>query len=333
MINHIGVWLAIVFALTTIGGCALRKPSFQSELEQALVLEDTPFYPQKDYQCGPAALAMLLNASGVTVHPDDLTPYTYIPERKGSLQLELLAACRLHSRIPYVIDSDISSLFSELKAGRPVLVLQNLGLNILPAYHYAVVIGMLPPDKIVLHSGEKSRLTTNIDKFFSNWKRAGAWGMIALKPGEIPAVPDRVRYLNAVSAFELSGNILQAEKSYQAACSVWPKDQTSLLALGNNYLSQKKYKDAEIIFKELVSSNPSNIAASNNLAEVLTRQGCYSKALIVIDQTVKALEKVNSPLKETVNQTHNEIVQHLKKAHSDPDKNCTDLSTEAHSGT
>lgn len=325
MINFIGVWLVVVITLTAFGGCALNEPNIQNEFKQALVLEDTPFYPQKDYQCGPAALAMLLNASGVTVHSDDLTPYTYIPERKGSLQLELLAACRLHNRIPYVIEPGISSLFSELRAGRPVLILQNLGLKILPAYHYAVVIGILPPDKIVLHSGEKRRLIKNIDKFLSTWKRAGNWGMIVLKPGEIPAIPDRVRYLKAVSAFELSGNIPLAERSYQAACSIWPEDQKTLLALGNNYLSQEKYKAAEIIFKELITKNPNNIAASNNLAETLTRQGCYTKALIVIDQTVKALEKANSPLKETVNQTRNEIVQHLKKANSDSDKNCTDL--------
>ena len=325
MINHTGIWLVVIFTLAIPGGCALHKPSWQNELEQALVLEDTPYYPQEDYQCGPAALAMLLSASGISVHPDDLTPYTYIPERKGSLQLELLAACRLHNRVPYVISPDISSLFFELKAGRPVLVLQNLGLNILPAYHYAVVIGMLPPDKIILHSGEKKRLTTDIDEFLITWKRAGNWGLVALKPGEIPAHPDRVRYLNAVNAYELSGNLAQAERSYQAACNTWPGDETALLALGNNYLSQERFNEAEIIFKEIISSNPDNIAASNNLAETLAQQGCYSEALIAINQTIKTLEKVTSPLKKTVIQTRTEIVQHLKKETSDANTKCTHL--------
>lgn len=325
MINQIRIWPVIVLVFTTLGGCAFNKSSFHTEIDQALVLENIPFYPQKDYQCGPASLAMLLGASGVTVHPDDLTPYTYIPERKGSFQVELLAASRLHNRIPYVIEPDISALFSELKAGRPVLVLQNLALDNLPAYHYAVVIGLLPPDKIVLHSGEKRRLTADLDKFLSTWERAGAWGLIVLKPGEIPTVPDRIRYLTAVSAFESSGSIQQAERSYKAACFTWPEDQTSLLALGNNYLSQGKYTEAETIFKKLISINPNNIVASNNLAEVLSQQGCYSKALIVIDQTVKILETVSSPLKETVNQTRNEIVQNLNKAIADQDKNCSDL--------
>ncbi len=325
MIKHTGIWLAVVFALTAIGGCTLSRPRFQNELKQALVLEDTPYYPQEDYQCGPAALAMLLSASGLIVHPDELAPYTYIPERKGSLQLELLAACRLHNRVAYVINPDISSLISELEAGRPVLVLQNLGLNILPAYHYAVVIGILPPDTIVLHSGDKKRLLIDIDRFLTTWKRAGSWGMIALKPGEMPAAPDRLRYLNAVSAFESSGNISEAARSYQAACAVWSEDQTALLALGNNYLSQGRYKDAEIIFQRLLSKNPGNIAASNNLAETLARQGCYSNALVVIDQTVKTLEKANSPFKKIVVQTRSEIIQHLGKENSAPPMDCPDL--------
>lgn len=312
-------------ALAVLGGCAVHKPEYQNELEQALILEDTPYYPQQDYQCGPAALAMLLNASGIVVHPDDLAPYTYLPERKGSLQLELLAACRIHKRIPYVIDPDISSLLSELKAGRPVLVLQNLGFKILPAHHYAVVIGMDPPDKIILHSGEKKRFTNDLNDFLTTWKRAGNWGMIVLKPGELPEVPDRLRYLNAVSAFELSGNMEEAEKSYQAAFSAWPEDQTSLFALGNNYMSQAKYRDAEVIFKELLRINPDNIAASNNLAETFMLQGCYANAQIIIEETLKTLERVSSPLKEIVLQTQNDIHRRLNRANATPNKNCTGL--------
>ena len=326
MTDRIRVWLVIVIALATLGGCsAFIKPSFNREVEKAVVLEDTPFYPQKEYQCGPAALAMVLGASGVEAHPDDLTPYTYIPEKKGSLQLELLAACRVHNRISYVIDPNFSALSSELKSGRPVLVLQNLGLNHLPLYQYAVVIGMLPPNKIVLHSGEMRRLIIDIERFLTTWERAGAWGMIALKPGEIPTAPDRIRYLKAVNAFESVGNIQQAERSYRAARATWPLDKTSMLALGNNYLSQEKYKDAEIVFKELLSINPDNIAASNNLAEALFRQGCYSEALTIIDQTLITSEKVNSRFKKTVEKTRSEIMQHLNNAISNQHINCADL--------
>lgn len=314
----------MIFALPLLPGCALEKTTFQISPGQDLVLEDTPYYQQQVYQCGPASLAMLLSASGALVHPDDLAPHTYLPGRQGSLQLELVAACRQHNRIPYVIDPDIVSLVAELRAGRPVLVLQNLGLNILPAYHYAVVIGVLPPNNIVLRSGENRRLVMELDHFLVTWKRSNSWGMIVLRPGELPAEPDSVRYLSSVSAFEVSGNLLQATLGYKAACAAWPEDQTALFALGNNYLFREKYRDAEAVFRRLITNNPDHIAASNNLAETLARQGCYSKALVVSDQAVRAAERLNSPLKKTVMQTRNEIIHQLNPKAPAPDRTCND---------
>lgn len=289
-----------------------------------MVLEETPFYDQQKYQCGPASLAMLLSASGVSVHPDTLAPRTYLPGRQGTLQLELLAACRQHNRIPYVINPDLISLIAELRKGRPVLVLQNLGLNILPAYHYAVVIGVLPPDNIVIRSGDDKRLVMNIDRFLTTWQKSHSWAMIALRPGQLPAHADPVRYIEAVSAFEVTGNFSQAEKSYMAAHVAWPSEPITLFALGNNYLSQAKYKNAERVFRKLLAGHPDHIAASNNLAETLARQGCYSKAFAVADQTALLADKLNSPLTKMVQQTRHEIGQHLSPAGHAPTGVCND---------
>lgn len=299
--------------MSLLSGCALEKPVVQIKAEHVSVLEDTPYFPQRAYQCGPASLAMLLGASGLDTNPEDLVPYTYLPGRKGTLQLELIAACRFQKRIPYVIDQDISALIAELQAGRPVLVLQNLGLNILPVYHYAVVIGVLSPDKIVLRSGKDRRLVMRINDFLKTWKRTDSWGMIALRPGELPAQPDSIRYLRAVNAFEISGNVLAASKGYQAACEVWPENQTALFALGNNYLIQEKYKAAESIFHTLVVNNPDNIAAANNLAETLSRQGDDTKALLIIEEAVDVAERLNSPLQKSLMQTRSEILQNIEK--------------------
>jgi hypothetical protein len=306
-------WIVSIVALSFLSGCASPKTGITIQPEQGLVLEDTPFYPQEEYRCGPASLAMLLSASGVSVKPDELSPQTYLPGRKGSLQIELLAASRNHGRIPYVIEPDISSLIAELRADRPVLVLQNLGLNILPAYHYAVVIGILSPDKIVLRSGTKRRLVVKIDDFLTTWKRTDSWGMIALRPGELPTKPEKNRYLQAVSAFESSGNVLAATMGYQAACEAWPQNQIALFALGNNYLLQEKYKLAEVIFRKLVAKNRDNIAASNNLAETLSRQGDDVEALLIINRAVGVAARLDSPLEKTLIQTQREILENIYK--------------------
>lgn len=266
---------------------------------------------------------MLLGASGVVTDPDALAPRTYLPGRKGSLQLELVAACRQYNRIPYIIDPDLPSLVGELLAGRPVLVLQNLGLTLLPAYHYAVVIGVLPPDEIVLRSGDQKSLIMDIKRFLWSWERADFWGMIALKPGEMPTSPDPGRYLSAVSSFEAGGNFLQAYEAYLTARTAWPENQTALFGLGNNYLYRGQYHEAEKTFRTLIKSNPGHIAASNNLAEALMKMGCYSQALIAVEQALLAAGEEESPFKKTVLQTRKEISHYLKQKDYTYDKDCS----------
>ena len=80
----------------------------------AYELHSVPFYSQKDHQCGPAALAMTLEWSGIPATPDQLTPEVYTPSRKGSLQSAMIAAARRHSRVAYPI-SGPEAMLEELE--------------------------------------------------------------------------------------------------------------------------------------------------------------------------------------------------------------------------
>ena len=90
-------------------------------------LSSVAFFPQDTHQCGPAALATMLVSTGVDIRPEPLVPEVYIPARRGSLQVEMLAAARRHGRIPWQLPPDFTALRAELAAGNPVLVLQDLG--------------------------------------------------------------------------------------------------------------------------------------------------------------------------------------------------------------
>lgn len=149
--------------LAALSGCATPQtkrllesaPAFPQRVELSAV----PFFAQEAYQCGPAALATVLNNSGLNVTPDELGPQVYVPARQGSLQFELLAAARRYGRVPYVLRPQLEILAAEVAAGNPVLVLQNLGIAALPFWHYAVVVGFdLARADIVLRSGRERRL-------------------------------------------------------------------------------------------------------------------------------------------------------------------------------
>jgi len=129
-----------------LSGCASMWPQ-TAELRRALPqgipesteLREVPFFPQEAYQCGPASLATVLAASGVKVTPEDLLPQVYLPERKGSLQVEMLAAARRHGVVSYQLAPRFEDLLRELAAGNPVIVLQNLSVG--DGWHYAVAVG------------------------------------------------------------------------------------------------------------------------------------------------------------------------------------------------
>jgi tetratricopeptide (TPR) repeat protein len=268
--------------LFLLAGCASIPPSV-SELPAsagAIELEDTPFFPQERYQCGPAALTTVLNHAGAAVSLDDIVDKVYLPGRQGSLQVELLAATRTEGRLPYVIDGSLAAIRGELAAGRPVLVLQNLGVAAIPSWHYAVVVGIdADRGEIILRSGTDRRRATATRPFLHTWRRGDYWGMVVLAPDELPAAADRSRYFAAIAALEEAGRATDAAVAWQTALGKWPGDTVALFGLGNSRLASGEYLAAEQAYRDLLRRDPAVIAARNNLALALVEQGKYDEAM------------------------------------------------------
>ena len=270
-----------------VGGCAGNVLQGEADLPLSVEWQETPFFPQEEYQCGPAALATLLSSSGRSVRPEELVARVYVPGKRGSFQSELLAATRSYERMPYVIPPEISALLAELADGRTVLVFQNLGARLLPVWHYAVVIGFsLEKDRIVLRSGTTKRLEQSARRFLKTWQRGESWGMVALAPGELPATGDESRYLKAVAAAESSGQLDLAIPAYQAALDRWPNSSTALFGLGNSFVKNGNPSQAEQIYRKLLASNPDHTATRNNLAQMLADQGRCLEARQIIDEAL-----------------------------------------------
>lgn len=279
-------FLHLVCCCVILSGCAPRLPGFTDTVQRGVELADTPFFSQKEMLCGPAALATVLAATGIDTNPDILSPQLFLPKRQGSLQLELAGAARRHGRLPYVINPDPDALAAELLAGRAVLVLQNLGFSSYPHYHYAVVVGILPGDRVVLRSGTERRLVMAESRFLRLWERADFWGVVVLRPGEMPARADAGRYLKEVAALEAMGQWQAAEQSYRAALAQWPDQPVALFGLGNSLLMKKKYAEAAELFRQFLGIYPDHPAALNNLAASLLGQGRSEEALAVVDRAL-----------------------------------------------
>src|SRR5439155_9612974 len=167
-------------------------------IPQKVELTQVPFFPQEEYQCGPAALATALASSGVKATPEELVPQVYIPERKGSLQIEMLAAARRHGLVSYQLAPRFEDLLRELAAGTPVIVLQNLGIG--EAWHYAVAIGYdYESGKLILRTGTTERRELPFTMHEMVWRRSGYWAMVVLPPERIPVTANESRWLAAIA--------------------------------------------------------------------------------------------------------------------------------------
>lgn len=277
----------LIAAACLLAGCAADP--FRSTISErsgsTVEIDAVAFYPQDEFQCGPAALATALDASGVPVTPEELQTMLFIPGRGGSLQPEILSTARRFNRIPYVIDGGFEALSAEIDAGRPVIVLQNLGVSIAPQWHYAVVVGYSGPErKFILRSGTTKRLLQSSRTFASTWQRSDNWGVVLLPPGELPADANAARYLQAVAAAESGGQYDLAIAAYENVLEHWPGQPLAMLGLANSLYATGQFDLAEHWYRALLGVDPGNVIAMNNLATMLGEHGDCDQARELLER-------------------------------------------------
>ncbi len=262
------------------GPARFERASAGEELPAKVELTSTPFYPQSESECGPAALATLFGAAGTPVSPATLAAEIYLPGRRGSLQPEILGAIRARGFVPYVVLPELDALLAEIAAGRPVLVLQRQGLGPWPAWHYAVAAGYdMATGTILLRSGTRARQILSLRQFMLTWDRAERWAVIALPPGDLPARPDFTHYMQAAASVEAVGASSEAaRKAYVAASVAWPDEALPWLGIANVAASAGNWPEAARGYRVALSLDPRDAASLNNQAEALRQLDCSHAA-------------------------------------------------------
>jgi hypothetical protein len=289
-------------AAPQVAGLLERRPA---DLPTRAEIAQTPFFPQEDYQCGPASLATVLQHAGRSASPEALLPQVYLPGRKGSLQAEMLAGARRHGLLVYQPAPTVEALLREIAAGTPVLVLQNLALAWAPQWHYAVAIGYdLDAREIVLRSGVTRRLAMSLDTFERTWARGGHWAMLALPPDRLPAGALERPYVSAAAALERV-DPAAASRAYETALSRWPESLVALLGLGNARYALRNLPDAADAYRRATRMHPEAADAWNNLAQTLFEIGARDEALAAARHAVA----IGEPRRATYRQTLEHILQ------------------------
>ena len=273
-----------------VSGCAsvTRLSGFETNarLPVSIELSDVAFYPQTQDQCGPAALATVLESAGVVRTLQQLEAEVYVPQRQGSLQLEMFGGARRAGVLPYLLQSEPRALWQEVAAGHPVVVLQNLRWDWWPVWHYAVVVGYdQAAGTVTLRSGDEKRLVMPVVDFEQSWAKASYWAFVALPPDELPATAVAQAFVDAAMTLERVAPT-QAAQAYQTALQAWPDNLEARLALGNSYYRQRDLQAAQMQYEQATAHHPDAADAWNNLAQVLYEMHQWAPAKQAADQAI-----------------------------------------------
>ncbi len=304
-----GLTAAMVLCMS---GCASVPSSTPIEtalgLPTQVELTHVAFYPQTQDLCGPAALATVLDSAGVKRTLQQLEADVYLPQREGSLPLEMLGGARQAGVLPYLLKPNPHDLWREVSAGHPVVILQNLRWNWLPLWHYAVVVGYDNTAKtVILRSGDTKRLVMPMADFESSWSKSQYWAFVALPPDQLPATATASEFVQAAIALERVAP-LQAAQAYQTALQAWPDQLQARLALGNSHYKRGEWQAAEKHYAQATVDHPDAADAWNNWAQVLwdmnqptLAQAAIAKALTLGGPRLERYRSTQAAIEQTNN--------------------------------
>lgn len=310
VIKRAGLVAGALFFLGYLGGCATspqtrllvdNPPNIPAQVE----LIEVPFFPQLEYHCGPSSLASVINYRGTPVEPDQIAQMIYVPGLKGSLQIEVEAATRQFDMLPVQLDGKLESLLRELAAGNPIFVLQNLGLDSIPVWHYEVVVGYdLTERVIILRSGVDARVLRSFALFEKTWQRADHWALVVVSVDTVPATASADAYLDAVIGMEQVGRIDTANHAYSTALRRWPQNLLAHTGLGNSAYALGEFVAAESAYRSALMIDPQKAELWNNLAYVLAQLGQHESSMDAIGRALE-LDPDNRNFKDSYNELAN----------------------------
>jgi ABC-type bacteriocin/lantibiotic exporter with double-glycine peptidase domain len=151
---------------------------------QGHLITTVPFIAQEAYQCGPAALAMVLQYWGAAADAEEIGRALYLPSARGVLNLELEFHARRRGFRTEAFEGTLERAKTELRQGRPLIVFQDLGRGPVSVPHFAVLLGYDDrAEVVVLHSGTTAYHVLPYAEFLRTWAARRGWALLITPAG------------------------------------------------------------------------------------------------------------------------------------------------------
>jgi tetratricopeptide (TPR) repeat protein len=215
----------------------------------------------------------------------------------------MLSGARRQGAVATVIPGSPQALFTEIAAGHPVVVLQNLGLSWAPSWHYAVAVGYdVDAGTVLLRSGPMKRQEMSLRTFMHTWNRSERWAFVVTQPSRLPVTATEAEAVRALVTYERNAPASAAAQAYRTGLARWPDQPTLAMGLGNVLYASGDKAGAQAVFRQ-VAEKHQLAAAYNNLARVLLERGNAAEARAVVERGLA----VAGPLRDTLLATRQAI--------------------------
>ena len=174
--------LALFLILPFLDGCATS----QKMTGNPTLLPGVPFYRQEAYECGPAALATVVNywhtktgaASATT--PEDIVAEIFSPSARGVLGIDLQAYAKKRGFQAHTSTGSIGEIRKQIGQSVPPIILVDYGFSFYQRNHFMVVTGYAV-NGVLANTGRAENEFIEEEDLLRIWKKTGYW-MLVVKP-------------------------------------------------------------------------------------------------------------------------------------------------------
>ncbi len=282
----------ILLLVFVCASCATRTPVTDklADKTESHRIKDVPVIKQKDYHCGPATLAMVMQYHGQKKNESELADGLFHKKLKGSFFPEMKARARAEGMMVLEVN-DLRKSFEEVKAGNPVIVLQNNGFQFMPRWHFAVLTGMDFDGPDVYVSGEKQDMRMFERSFILGGRRS----LVILPPHKLSATASELEHIESAAILEANGKKEEAFLAYKVILEKWEKSLLASMGASNVLYGMNEKVKAREYLENASTHYPESPLIWHNLAILQGETGDRMRARA---SAKKALELVSQPQKE-----------------------------------
>lgn len=236
----------IMVAMALLGACATGEPPSSDTGPAApptrALVRDVP-YVEASAGSLVGSTAMILEWAGKGASPARLAPN--IDARRPAVSV--VRETRRYGRLAYPIDR-WNEILHEIAAQHPVLLCLNMDGGA-TADDCQVVVGYdLEARKIIAHTPAGAYLERPMEEVRAGWEAPGAWALVVLPAGELPATVEKEEYIAAAAGLEEDGPAWEAVLALDSALALWQDSVDALIGLGKSLFTLGDRKGAAEAF-------------------------------------------------------------------------------------